>query len=614
MRELLTIGIEQPAPALRQAAGDLPPAIPVMTESLFTTIRIGCYPTWQSLICSLLLHAAAVTGLSFVTFTVRADPPEVTRENGRPTELRIGDRLYYVAEVPASKPAGPGKFLRSPAAGSAVRAAVEVKAREAAPAPAPQPEPAQKLAALPRVFIPPEVKRKPESDQTLIQPASPPSIEPPADVRLPTLRIWTAQLQLPKPPAKQFVSPGQKKRDLSEVKPLAPQELEFAHALPAETNLKSTLVLPPTPALTYEVPKEPPKSSASAAPEGDPTNLLSLQRRPVPLPDTLIIPPGNLVGKTGDNADSKALGEGSGTATVPLKGTPDGKASTELRAAGLGGRNLQGSVAAAGWTMRPGGGTGGGTAVEGTIRSGQPGQGAGVAIAGTGNPGGTGGGKSGTGGGQGGTSSSGSGTASGSGRNGPGGNGDSNSGGRGTGSGTGSGTAAAANTYTGLADLVRIERPLTGNFDAVVVQSSPTDMFSESRGLLTGRPIYTVYLSAGSPKDWTLWFCLPKDASQTPVQSGNVVRLGDVPKVLAPYPTLMVVPPVTVGAGQRYLLVYGHITNDGKFDGLRIIRHGDQKSDELLLSGLSLWSFRPALRDGVPVMVEVLLSVPADRY
>ena len=66
--------------------------------------------------------------------------------------------------------------------------------------------------------------------------------------------------------------------------------------------------------------------------------------------------------------------------------------------------------------------------------------------------------------------------------------------GAGAGTGTGAGTGAGAGTGTGSGKNTpgspsTIIRPPTGNFDAVVVQTSPVDQYPESRGLLSGRPI-----------------------------------------------------------------------------------------------------------------------------
>ncbi len=518
--------------------------MPDTDEKLFTTVQIGRYPAWQSLLCSVVLHAGLVTGLGFVTFGGSAETAMVARDPNHPTELRIGDRFYYVSEIPRPEPPGPGRIGLTPKRSRTLPSANLARQRTATTARLALPAPVQK-AALPRKFIPPDVKRRPEADQTLIQFLSPPNLEAARDVRLPTLRVWTAWPNL-KPPLKKFVAPGQPKRIVEDTRPAPLPVIEFAHAVPVDPKFQAKLRLPPAPEMSYDAPA--PKTAAGAAPEGDAINVLSLQQRPVPLSNTLLIPPGNVEGKTGENTDPAALGEGSGTARVPLKGTgrdAGGEPAAQPAGDGSAGAGIYGGT---GGTGTHGNGSGGESAVPGS------------------------------------------------------------------GNGNGPVAATSADLNSSLANMVRVEPSPTGSFDSMVVQSSPADMFAESRDLLTGRPIYTVYLAAGTPRDWTLWFCIPGSGQQDPPAMGNVVLLGDGPKVRAPYPTLLVRPRATFGAGEKYLLVYGRISRDGRFEGLRLVRHGDPKTDEILLAGLGLWTFRPATRDGVAVLVEILLSIPADRY
>jgi hypothetical protein len=152
-----------------------------------------------------------------------------------------------------------------------------------------------------------------------------------------------------------------------------------------------------------------------------------------------------------------------------------------------------------------------------------------------------------------------------------------------------------------------IRRP-GGNFDAVVVQSSPLDQFPEAKGLLTGRPIYTVYVSVNTAKDWALYFCIPgekADASGAPV-----VRLGKAVPVQAPYPFTVVRPSIKVPAFFKTLLVYGMIDGEGRVQKLKVVRPATPEIDRLLLASLSAWEFRAATRDGVKVAVEFLVSIP----
>ena len=63
-----------------------------------------------------------------------------------------------------------------------------------------------------------------------------------------------------------------------------------------------------------------------------------------------------------------------------------------------------------------------------------------------------------------------------------------------------------------------VVRPANGNFDVVVVQSSGTDMIADSARLLTGRPVYTVYVDVGTPRSGSFSIASPANgrASRRP--------------------------------------------------------------------------------------------------
>jgi len=172
-------------------------------------------------------------------------------------------------------------------------------------------------------------------------------------------------------------------------------------------------------------------------------------------------------------------------------------------------------------------------------------------------------------------------------------------------------TAASNTTATGSAAGRVITRSPTGSFDVVVTQSSSLDQFPEGKGLLTGRPIYSVYVSVDSSKDWTLFFCVP---GEKPAPSDAGTRIVDLtetaPPIRAPYPTRLVRPNVSVPAYYKYVLVHGYITEAGRVDRLRIVRPVTPATDQAILAALSGWEFRGATRNGAQIGVEFLLSIP----
>lgn len=513
-------------------------------QGLFETRAPGVGgPSPFSLFGSICFHGAAIFGLTALSLRQPAPPPPPPPTAADATVIRIGDKLFFVArleppdtprEAPKPKPAELKKEAKA-------AKATNVKL-QAPPAPA-------KTAAArqaPKVFVPPEIRRNLISESTLIQPLSPPDLVPP-NTPLPSFRVFTAQLpKIPKP----FIVPGRRTPTPPDPAPPPPPPptIELANAPPAANPLKSALVLPPAPPPVIE--DQPPKLSTALPPSrvGDPANILSLSDRPVPPSDKLVVPPGNVLGATGDGVILRA-------------GTADGDPS--------GG--------AAGKSGDPQG-KGSGSSSPGT------------AIASASSPGGSGSGR-------GGAPSPASGAASGGGAGIP-----------------GNATSGIAIGGAGVSTSGPIpkggvqRRASNGIFDAVVVQSTSSDPFPNSKDLLTGRPIYTVYVALGTPKDWALYFCVPGE--KEPATSGNVVKIGTATPVQAPYPTTLVRPDVVVPAFYKQVLIHGYVNASGRMENLKLVRPIKPETDQALLASLSRWEFRPATRDGANIGVEFVLSIP----
>jgi hypothetical protein len=159
---------------------------------------------------------------------------------------------------------------------------------------------------------------------------------------------------------------------------------------------------------------------------------------------------------------------------------------------------------------------------------------------------------------------------------------------------------------------LRVLHPAGGVFDVVVVQTSNSEAFSAGADALSGRPIYTVYLQVGAPKEWIMEYCLPNMAGA--VQTGGIVNLGNPEPVTAPYPTVTVRPPEDWRHGSDYLLVHGFLDENGRLRDMKILasQNPQEALTDAVLQYLPYWEFRPAVVDGHPVKVEVILAVPPD--
>ncbi|HEX5430827.1 MAG TPA: hypothetical protein VFW83_02575, partial [Bryobacteraceae bacterium] len=155
---------------------------------------------------------------------------------------------------------------------------------------------------------------------------------------------------------------------------------------------------------------------------------------------------------------------------------------------------------------------------------------------------------------------------------------------------------------------VVITRPANGIFDAVVVQTGVG--IPEGKDLLSGRPVYTVYIPVGAPKEWALYFCVPGE--KPPPDSGTrVVQISNAAPVRAPYPFRIVRPAIVLPAYERHVLIHGFVSDAGRFRDLKIVGEMLPQTSQALLASLNGWEFRAATRDGVPITVEFLLAIPA---
>ena len=100
-----------------------------------------------------------------------------------------------------------------------------------------------------------------------------------------------------------------------------------------------------------------------------------------------------------------------------------------------------------------------------------------------------------------------------------------------------------------------------------------------------------------------------------PVQTGGLVSLGKPAPIGAPYPMVTVRPPEDWQHGSDYLLVHGFLDESGHFREMKLLpsQEPTAPTTSALLEYLAYWEFRPALQDGHPVKVEIILAVPPDH-
>jgi len=541
-------------------------------DPLFASVLIPRHLAGWSLLASVALHAAglavvppALAALFGSSESVLA--VEVARV--QPLRLQVPETLYYARPEP---PAPPPRRAEPPAKPKGDRT---------------QARPAGGETPALRKFRAPDVPPVPDAVQTLLQPQDPPNLRPPEDLRLPEFFLW-AVADTPPPPLKKFVPPAPVRPSSATPVLAAPPRLDLPnYELPVADLKIGFAPVPDYPELPVEVSSVVPLQDEAAAgldamdvqmglDEGEPylVAALALSPNPAPWNDEIEVLPGNQVAPSGG-------GSAASTAEV----LPVTASLGESAGAGEDGEGGVGGAVAPGTE-------GAGDSAEGSAAGDSPGE-EGAASAGAEN-----------GSGEAGESAVGGEAATGS-------EWEPLSASASAGSPEGvvraeAGAAGAAATPSLAAR--RIVYPPDGKFDVVVIQATPEEALGLEAGVLSGNPIYTVYLPVADVAEWVMQYCIPAEPVDSEDRGTRIVRLGSPAPLIAPYPKLAIVPPARFFPAHRRLPIHGFLSAEGRLEELRIL--GDAENSNEVLEALQQWEFRPATRDAVPVRIEVLVIIP----
>ncbi len=131
-------------------------------------------------------------------------------------------------------------------------------------------------------------------------------------------------------------------------------------------------------------------------------------------------------------------------------------------------------------------------------------------------------------------------------------------------------------------------------------------------GVLRGGKIYTTYLPMPG-KNWILQYCAHDSARDDPAPSRSVEIRLDPP--LAP-PSAEAQfdfhrPPLPNNTTADMIVLKGLIREDGSVVDLSVLKGLDDTADQAALIAFGRWKFRPAMRAGKPLEVEILVGIPA---
>ena len=415
-----------------------------------------------------------------------------------------------------------------------------------------------------REFRMPAVQAAHAVAQTLVQMDLPPTVETHQQLRVPTIVMLssTPHRVAPKP----FLAPPQRKNTMEVPSHVAlemrPPILDVRPGYAKSPDVLKTMnprlpapVGAVAPVASAREPVEPRPAAATVTGNaaGETSNIISLPDRPIPAASAIVLPPLNQVsGRDRASGGAEGAGEGGGGST-PANSAPSSasgnSAPARAPAAGVGADHAGNSAGVSTGSAVKAGGASSGNVAANVVGSG----------AGSGAPSGT----------------------------------------------TTSGSPASAPARA--AGPTRLIRPQTGSYEVAIVQSS--GVVPGSGGLLKGKPVYSVYIPVGTGKEWILQYCLPLDEAQ-PAARSQVVQLGNITPITAPYAFSIIGPAIQFRAGARYAFIHGFVNASGRFEHLAEASDQEIENIAAVLESLGQWEFRPATKDGVPAMVEILLCIP----
>ena len=157
-------------------------------------------------------------------------------------------------------------------------------------------------------------------------------------------------------------------------------------------------------------------------------------------------------------------------------------------------------------------------------------------------------------------------------------------------------------------------KPLPRSQYGIILVSNSRSELPEATGVLSGSPVYTVYIDVPqAPRKWILQYCVPKTGRLE--VSGGVIRIRRFPRVDPPFVLEPSALPLREAGEDASLappriVVYGVVSEEGRFEPERVIRGLDPETDQMVLAHLRSWEFLPAFQEGVPISVEALIGIP----
>jgi TonB family protein len=163
--------------------------------------------------------------------------------------------------------------------------------------------------------------------------------------------------------------------------------------------------------------------------------------------------------------------------------------------------------------------------------------------------------------------------------------------------------------------------PLQTSYSISILASGGTGGGLPDVGVFSNEQVHTVYLDMretieDEPVSWTVAFGVKQPDATS--DNERVTNVGGQQEVVLPFPIEKTRPAIPADLVRRYsgrlVLAYAMVNIEGKMEQLSIKQSPDPALNELVLSALRKWSFRPARRNGEVIPAKILLGVIVRTY
>jgi TonB family protein len=148
-----------------------------------------------------------------------------------------------------------------------------------------------------------------------------------------------------------------------------------------------------------------------------------------------------------------------------------------------------------------------------------------------------------------------------------------------------------------------VERIAPPNFAALPPGAKPEQIFASKRVYTLNVNMPNLNSATGS---WILNFSELRSNSDAPrVLSGDLSGPVPLKKIDPKYPPTLINEHV-----EGEVILYAILRSDGSVDSIQLVRGLDEQLDANAMNALSQWKFRPASKQGVPVVLEAIVHIP----